>query len=113
MIGHDSQCLVIEALINMGIEAYIFYVFFRQLNLDNTTARTIPTYLAIYIFAFVFQIWLAITAVVKRNTIQVIGLVIFNFAFLLYSAFQIKEAHNVVFGANTVRFLTHLYCIMH
>ncbi|CCG81476.1 Putative uncharacterized protein [Taphrina deformans PYCC 5710] len=92
---------VIEAFINMGLEAYVFYAFFRQLNLDNTTARTIPTYLAIYIFAFVFQIWLAITAVVKRNTIQVIGLVIFNFAFLVYSAFQIREAHNVVFGTNT------------
>ena len=31
-----------------------------------------------------------------------IGLVIFNFCFLIYSAFQIKEFHNVIFGDNTV-----------
>lgn len=86
----------------MALEAYIFYKFFGQLNLNNTTARTIPTYLAIYIFAFVFQIWLAIAAVGKRNTIQVIGLVVFNLAFLVYSAFQIKESHNVVYGSNAV-----------
>lgn len=93
---------VIEALINMCLEAYVFYKYFGQLNLDNTIARTIPTYLAIYIFAFIFQIWLAILALVKRNTIQVLALVIFNFAFLIYSACQVREAHNVIFGQNTV-----------
>lgn len=92
---------VAEAFINMGIEAYVFYKFFQQLNLDNLTARTIPTYLAIYIFAFIFQIWLAVLAIAKRNTIQVFALVIFNFAFLIYSACQVKEAHNVIFGENT------------
>lgn len=97
-----SYYSVVEALCNVALESYIFYRFFGLLNLDNITARTIPTYLAIYIFAFVFQIWLAIAAVAKRNTIQVIGLVIFNFAFLLFSAFQIKESHNVIFGDNDV-----------
>lgn len=86
----------------MALEGYIFYQFYRQLNLKNTTARTIPTYLAIYIFAFVFQIWLALLAVGKRNTIQVIGLVIFNLAFFMYSAFQIKESHNVIYGQEPV-----------
>lgn len=94
---------MIESLSNVGLEAYIFYKFFSQLNLQNTTARTIPTYLALYIFAFIYQIWLAIVAVGKRNIIQVLGLVVFNLAFLLYSAFQIKESHNVIFGRNAVR----------
>lgn len=57
-----------------------------------------------------FQIWLAIAAVAKRNTIQVIGLVIFNFAFLLFSAFQIKESHNVIFGGNDVWHPTRISC---
>jgi hypothetical protein len=93
---------VVEALANMAIEAYVFYKFYRVLNLDNTTARTIPTYLAIYICAFCFQIILAFLAIAKRNTIQVIGLVIFNFAFLVYSAIQIKEFDNVLFSRDAV-----------
>lgn len=90
----------------MALEAYVFYKYYGQLNLENTTARTIPTYLAIYIFAFIFQSWLAVVAVSKRNTIQVLALVVFNFAFLMYSACQVREAHNVIFGQNTVCWVT-------
>lgn len=35
--------IVVESLCSMGLEAYVFYKFFRELNLNNSTARTIPT----------------------------------------------------------------------
>lgn len=89
---------VVESLCNMALESYVFARFIVELNLQNTTSRTIPTYLAIYIFAFVFQLWLAFFACGKRNMFQIFALVIFNFAFLIYSAIQIKEFHNVIFG---------------
>ncbi|BFZ54171.1 hypothetical protein PYCC9005_001203 [Savitreella phatthalungensis] len=89
---------VVECLVNMALESYVFARFVHELNLDNTTSRTIPTYLAIYICAFVFQLWLAFWACGKRNMFHIFALVIFNFAFLVYSAVQIKEFHNVLFG---------------
>ena len=62
----------------------------------DTASRTIPTFLTLYIFGFLYQLLLAYDALRLKNTIQVIGLCIFNAALLLYAAVQMEQIQDAV-----------------
>lgn len=78
--------------------SYVFANF--QVHLSpgaerETASKTIPTFLALYIFGFVYELVLAYDALRMKNTIQVIGLCACNVGLLIYGAVQaqqIKEA---------------------
>ena len=78
------------------------YVFARfQIGLSGearttTQSRTIPTYLSLFIFGFIYQLALVWDALRLKNTIQVIGLCIFNLAMLIYAAVQYDQIHDAV-----------------
>lgn len=72
--------------------------------------KTIPTFLSLFMFGFIYEIALAWDALIAKNTIQIIGLVISNFALLIYTIIQIFDIgaainklreHNVVPGFGT------------
>lgn len=63
---------------------------------DNPNIQTIPTFLTLYIFAFLFQLLLVFDALRAKNTIQVIGLCMFNAALLLYAAIQFTQIEDAV-----------------
>lgn len=57
---------------------------------------TIPTFLALYIFAFVYQLILVWDALRMKNTIQIIGLVGLNVGLLIYGAVQVDQLHDAI-----------------
>ena len=63
---------------------------------NQHASRTIPTFLTLYIFGFLYQLLLAYDALRLKNTIQVIGLCLFNLALLLYAAVQMDQIHDAV-----------------
>lgn len=89
----------IQAAICMAFEAYVFAKF--QLNVkpgfDFDTAnlesryKTIPTFLTLFVFAFVYDLVLIWDALRGKNTIQIIGICIANLALLAYTALQIDQ----------------------
>lgn len=52
--------------------------------------KAIPTFLALYIFGFIYQLFLVYDALRAKNTIQVIGLVALNVGLLIYGAVQLS-----------------------
>lgn len=81
--------------------SYVFAKFQTSLtNNENTKgnpeSQTIPTFLTLYIFAFLFQLLLVFDALRAKNTIQVIGLCMFNAALLLYAAIQYTQIRDAV-----------------
>jgi len=81
--------------------SYIFVNFQNDLK-DNAThakndpATTIPTFLTLYIFAFVYQLVLVWDALRMKNTIQILGLVGLNLGLLIYGAVQVEQLHDAV-----------------
>jgi hypothetical protein len=61
-----------------------------------TQSRTIPTYLTLYIFGFLYQIVLVWDALRLKNTIQVLGLCMYDVGMLIYSAIQMDQINDVV-----------------
>jgi hypothetical protein len=63
---------------------------------DQTPTRTIPTFLTLYIFGFFYQLVLVWDALRLKNTIQIIGLCIYNIGLLIYGAVQMEQIKQAV-----------------
>ncbi|KAF9286797.1 hypothetical protein BGZ68_002549 [Mortierella alpina] len=57
-------------------------------------SRSIPAYLMVFVFAQLFQLVIAWDAVRAQNTIELIGIVIFNVCCFAYSIFEISQIRN-------------------
>jgi len=89
---------LIQAAIVLAFESYCFAIFEEALtpqsfivSEDDPTGaytRTIPTFLSVYIFGMIYQLVLVWDALRVKNTIQVIGLCIYNFGLLIYAGVQ-------------------------
>ncbi|KAL8828478.1 MAG: hypothetical protein Q9170_006584, partial [Blastenia crenularia] len=89
----------VQAAIVLGFEAYAFAKFQQSLKGDAknfSPSHTIPTFLALYIFGFLYQLILVYDALRLKNTIQVIGLCLYNIGLLIYAAVQMNQIHDAV-----------------
>ncbi|GAA6041710.1 hypothetical protein JCM8097_003094 [Rhodosporidiobolus ruineniae] len=66
--------------------------------LKRDEKSVLPVYLGLFILAHVFQLVLAVDALVAKNTIQVMALLLFNTLFLVYAFVQIHEIRRLVTG---------------
>lgn len=90
---------VFQAVIGLALEGYVFARFQIALSDDargSTESRTIPTYLALFIFGFIYQLALVWDALRLKNTIQVIGLCLYNLGLLVYAAVQYDQINDAV-----------------
>lgn len=58
--------------------------------------KTIPTFLALFIFGFIYVLLLAWDALRLKNTIQIIGLCIANLALMVYTLLQIDQINTSI-----------------
>ena len=97
-----------QAIIALALESYVFGEFQTGI-LDHTApggsspdsptddaALTIPTYLALFIFGFLYQLVLVWDALRLKNTIQVIGICIYNLGMLIYSAAEANQVDDAI-----------------
>lgn len=93
---------VFQAIICLGLEAYVFGEFESSLIGDAagpnrpSEAKTIPTYLAIFIFGFIYQLLLVWDGLRAKNTIQVIGLCLYNLGMMIYAAVEMDQVNEAV-----------------
>lgn len=59
-------------------------------------AKTIPTYLTLFIFGFLYQLVLVYDSLRLKNTIQVIGLCIYNIGMLIYASIQYDQINKAI-----------------
>lgn len=53
--------------------------------------KTIPTFLTLFIFGYLYELIIVLDALRMKNTIQIIGVCIANLALLVYSALQVEQ----------------------
>ncbi|KAL2756566.1 hypothetical protein ACRALDRAFT_2101535 [Sodiomyces alcalophilus JCM 7366] len=87
---------LLQALICMAFEAYVFGIFQTSLADEQkpeteSQRRTIPTFLTLFIFAFLYELIVVWDALRMKNTIQIIGVCIANLAIMIYAAIQIEQ----------------------
>lgn len=94
----------VQACIILAFESYVFARFQLELEPGATQAnesKTIPTFLTLYIFGFVYELVLVYDALRMKNTIQVIGICICNVGLLIYGAVQVDEIKEAIFNLSS------------
>ncbi|KAG0083991.1 hypothetical protein BGZ92_010290 [Podila epicladia] len=106
-----SMILVIgiEALLVIIMQSVIVAMYFNHLTQTEVTpglpahldsrnqSRSIPAYMLVFVFAQLFQLVLTWDAVRAQNTIEIIGIVAFNFCCFAYSIFEISQIRSSLF----------------
>ncbi|KAN0093590.1 hypothetical protein V8E51_016774 [Hyaloscypha variabilis] len=90
---------LIQAAIILAIESYVFAKFQDSLD-DNRPAtplaKTIPVYLTLFIFGFLYQLVLVYDSLRLKNTIQVLGLCCYNGGMLIYASIQYDQVNKAI-----------------
>jgi hypothetical protein len=84
---------------------YLFAKFQLSLEPDRDAvplSKTIPTYLTLFIFGFLYQLVLVWDSLRMKNTIQVIGLCIYNIGMLVYASIQYDQIRRAIVGLNKI-----------
>jgi hypothetical protein len=79
--------------------SYVFAAFQQSLSPGHPStpeSKTIPTYLTLFIFGLVYELILVYDSLRLKNTIQIIGLCLYNLAMLIYAAIQVDQINNTV-----------------
>jgi uncharacterized membrane protein YkvI len=71
----------------------------------HSETRTIPTYLAVFMFGYIYQLFLVWDCLRLKNTIQVIGLVLYNVGILVYAAIQFDQIKDAADSLNKHAFI--------
>ncbi|KAH7156380.1 hypothetical protein EDB81DRAFT_646487 [Dactylonectria macrodidyma] len=102
---------VLQAILCICFEAYIFAKFQTSLGDDSSMpevqsqVKTIPTFLTLFIFGFLYTLIIVWDALRQKNTIQVIGVCFSNLALMVYTTIQvdqIREAIRVLKNNNAI-----------
>lgn len=89
----------LQAAIVLALESYIFARFQMALTPGLppvAKTKVIPTYLTLFIFGFVYELVLVYDSLRLKNTIQVIGLCLYNLGLLVYSSVQVDQIYEAV-----------------
>ena len=88
---------------------YVFAKFQESLFTHKKSiplVKTIPTYLTLFIFGFLYQLVLVYDSLRLKNTIQVLGLCAYNMGMVIYASIQydqIKKAIDGLFAQDYVK----------
>ncbi|KIJ69448.1 hypothetical protein HYDPIDRAFT_106069 [Hydnomerulius pinastri MD-312] len=93
-----AQALVVIAMVGSTfgiVHAHLGDAF------DEGRYKTLPCYLALFILAEMFELAMAYDALRLRNIIQLLGIILFHGALIVFSALQIHETRTALIGCGT------------
>ncbi|SJX60033.1 uncharacterized protein SRS1_06425 [Sporisorium reilianum f. sp. reilianum] len=86
----------VEAAIVITLVAFIFAKIVSQVDNITQNLKTVSVYLAVFVFGCVFQVLIAWDAVRLKNTMQLIGVLIFNIALTITAAIEIRQVRDAL-----------------
>ncbi|KAF8844978.1 hypothetical protein BDN67DRAFT_987536 [Paxillus ammoniavirescens] len=92
--------MITKALIVIALVASTFGIVHTQLgdSFDQGRYKTLPCYLALFILAELFELSMAYDALRMRNIIQLLGIILFHGALIVFSALQVHETRTALYA---------------
>jgi len=90
---------VVQAAIVLALESYVFARFQQAIIKglpSKPQTKPVPTDLSLFIFGFIYQLVLVYDSLRLKNTIQVIGLCIYNLGMLVYASIQVDQINKAI-----------------
>lgn len=99
---------LVQAAIILALESYVFAKFQESLYVGKKAiplVKTIPTYLTLFIFGFLYQLVLVYDSLRLKNTIQVLGLCAYNMGMVIYASIQYDQIEKAIDGLAAVGYV--------
>ncbi|KAG2368531.1 hypothetical protein BDR07DRAFT_1269704 [Suillus spraguei] len=92
--------MLIEAIVVITMVALTFGMVEADVGaaFSQLGYKTLPCYLALFILAEMFELIMAFDALRLRNVIQLMGIIIFHAALIVFSALQVHETNVAIFN---------------
>jgi hypothetical protein len=91
--------ILLQAVVVLVMVAITFSLVAVQVDFDHPTYKTLPCYLALFALAELFELGMAFDALRLRNIIQLIGILLFHLALMVFAALQVHETHSALVEA--------------
>ncbi|KAI0781003.1 hypothetical protein BD413DRAFT_501724 [Trametes elegans] len=88
--------VLFQAIVVIVMVAIVFGKVHDHVDLDLSRYKTIPCYLALFILAELFELFMAYDALRLRNIIQLVGILLFHSALLVMAALQVHETRSAL-----------------
>ncbi|KAI0721710.1 hypothetical protein C8T65DRAFT_203108 [Cerioporus squamosus] len=88
--------VLFQAIVVIVMVAITFSKVEDNFDLTDSRYKTIPCYLALFILAELFEIFMAYDALRLRNVIQLVGILLFHAALLVMAALQVHETRTAL-----------------
>ncbi|KAK7014877.1 SET domain-containing protein [Favolaschia claudopus] len=92
--------ITIQAIVVLTMVAITFRKVEVKVNFHAPQYKTLPCYLALFALAEVFELLMALDALRLRNIIQLIGILLFHMALIVFAAIQIHQTESALLGGN-------------
>ncbi|KAJ6547546.1 hypothetical protein B0H19DRAFT_273356 [Mycena capillaripes] len=88
--------LTLQAIVVVTMVAIIFRKVEVKVDFSKSNYKTLPCYLALFALAEIFELLMAFDALRLRNTIQLLGILLFHMALIAFAAIQIHETKSAL-----------------
>lgn len=83
--------VVLEACAVIGLVVSVFAIVEARTKVLTQDAKTVPVFLALFVFGALFFVAVALDAFRLHNTIQIVGCVIYNVALLITASLEVSQ----------------------
>jgi hypothetical protein len=83
--------ITIQAIAVLVMVAVVFRLVSVEVDLTAARYKTLPCYLALFALAEIFELVMAFDALRLRNIIQLIGILLFHLALMVFAALQVRQ----------------------
>ncbi|KAN0066340.1 hypothetical protein ACQY0O_000434 [Thecaphora frezii] len=95
--------VIAEAMAVIVLAGIVFGRITSDISNEVQDIKTVSVYLAIFVFGMIFQVAITLDALRLKNTIQVIGVCIFNVALAIAAGLEITQVRDALHSQDTQR----------
>ena len=88
--------LTIQAIVVLVLVSITFRWVSDSVDFDAQRYKTLPCYLALFALAEIFELLMAFDALRLRNIIQLIGILLFHLALMVFAALQVRQTRTAL-----------------
>ncbi|GLB34970.1 hypothetical protein LshimejAT787_0205350 [Lyophyllum shimeji] len=85
-----------QAIVVLAMVGITFRMVEDNVNFDTPRYKTLPCYLALFALAEIFELLLAFDALRLRNIIQLLGILLFHLALMIFAALQVHQTRTAL-----------------
>ncbi|KII88551.1 hypothetical protein PLICRDRAFT_41726 [Plicaturopsis crispa FD-325 SS-3] len=101
----------VQAIVVLVMVGITFRMVEDHVTFNTSQYKTLPCYLALFALAEIFELLMAFDALRLRNVIQLIGILLFHAALIVFAALQVHQTHSALVtdpdctGIETTKFI--------